>query len=77
MVVDTTIEMEEQIMFDRNNEFKSNYSNTLKQINHLSENLKTDDDKIRLLSLINNLKYYASKIEPQDSIDWYKRSSFR
>lgn len=61
-------------MFERNNEFKSNYSNTLKQINYLSENLKTDDDKIRLLSLINNLKYYASKIEPQDSIDWYNRN---
>ena len=61
-------------MFERNNEFKSNYSNTLKQINNLSENLKTDDDKIRLLSLINNLKYYASKIEPQDSIDWYNRN---
>ena len=56
-------------MFGRNNEFKSKYSNTLKQINYLSENLKTDDDKIRLLSLINALKYYASKIEPQDSID--------
>ena len=61
-------------MFGRNNEFKSNYSNTLKQINYLSENLKTDDDKIRLLSLINALKYYASKIEPQDSIDWYNRN---
>ena len=59
-------------MFERNNEFKANYRNTLKQINHLSENLKTDDDKIRLLSLINNLKYYAAKIEPQDSIDWCK-----
>ena len=59
-------------MFERNNEFKANYRNTLKQINYLSENLKTDDDKIRLLSLINNLKYYAAKIEPQDSIDWCK-----
>lgn len=61
-------------MFERNNEFKTNYKNTLNQINHLSENLKTDDDKIRLLSLINNLKYYASKIEPQDSIDWYNHN---
>lgn len=43
----------------RNNDFKNNYKNTLKQINYLSENLKNDDDKIRLLSLINNLKYYA------------------
>lgn len=58
----------------RNNDFKNNYKNTLKQINYLSENLKNDDDKIRLLSLINNLKYYAGKIEPQDSIDWYNRN---
>ena len=61
-------------MFERNNEFKTNYKNTLNQINYLSENLKTDDDKIRLLSLINNLKYYASKIESQESIDWCKRN---
>lgn len=57
--------------FIKNNDFKENYKNTLIQINILSENLKNDDDKIKLLSLINNLKYYASSIEPQDSIDWY------
>lgn len=61
-------------MFERNNEFKNKYKDTLKQINNLSENLKNDEDKIRLLSLINNLKYYAAKIEPQDSIDWYNRN---
>lgn len=61
-------------MFERNNEFKNNYKNTLKQINYISENLKNDEDKIRLLSLINNLKYYAGKIEPQDSIDWYNNN---
>lgn len=61
-------------MFERNNEFKGNYRIILNQINYLSENLKSDDDKIRLLSLINGLKYYASKIEPQDSIDWCKRN---
>ena len=58
-------------MFERNNEFKNNYQNTLRQINELSVNMRTDDDKIKLLSLINNLKYYAGCIEPQDSIDWY------
>lgn len=58
-------------MFERNNEFKNKYKDTLKQINNLSENLKNDNDKIRLLSLINNLKYYAGCIEPRDSIDWY------
>lgn len=58
----------------RNNEFKNNYQNTLKQINELSVNLKNDDDKIRLLGLINHLKYYASAIEPQDSIDWYNKN---
>lgn len=56
--------------FGNNNEFKNNYQNTLKQINELSANLRNDDDKIRLLGLINNLKYYASAIEPQESIDW-------
>ncbi len=60
--------------FRRNNDFKENYKNTLRQINYISENLKNDDDKIRLLSLINNLKYYASSIEPQESIDWYNKN---
>ena len=56
--------------FERNNEFKNRYQNILKQINELSANLRNDDDKIRLLGLINNLKYYASAIEPQEPIDW-------
>lgn len=56
--------------FGNNNEFKNRYQNTLKQINEISVNLRNDDDKIRLLGLINNLKYYASAIEPQESIDW-------
>ena len=60
--------------FRRNNDFKENYKNTLRQINYISENLKNDDDKIRLLGLINNLKYYASAIEPQESIDWYNKN---
>ena len=59
--------------FKRNDNFKENYKNTLRQINIISENLKNDNDKIRLLSLINNLKYYASSIEPQESIDWYNK----
>jgi hypothetical protein len=36
-------------MFGRNNDFKNNYQNTLRQINELSVNIKNDDDKIRLL----------------------------
>ena len=44
-------------MFERNTEFKNNYRNTLEQINKLSVNIKTDNDKIRLLELINNLKF--------------------
>ena len=36
-------------MFGRNNEFKNNYQNTLKQINELSANIRNDDDKIRSL----------------------------
>lgn len=63
-------------MFGRNNEFKNNYQNTLRQINELSVNIKNDDDKIRLLGLINNLKYYLSGIEPQESIDWFNKKSF-
>lgn len=62
-------------MFGRNNDFKNNYLNTLRQINELSVNMKNDDDKIRLLGLINNLKYYASAIEPQESIDWFNKKS--
>lgn len=64
-------------MFERNNEFKNNYQNTLRQINELSVNIRNDDDKIRLLGLINNLKYYASSIEPKESIDWYNKKSSR
>ena len=60
-------------MFERNNEFKNNYQNTLRQINELSVNIRNDGDKIRLLGLINNLKYYASSIEPKESIDWYNK----
>ena len=63
-------------MFGRNNEFKNNYRNTLRQINELSVNIKNDDDKIKLLGLINNLKYYLSAIEPQESIDWFNKKSF-
>ena len=62
-------------MFGRNSDFKNNYQNTLRQINELSVNMKNDDDKIRLLGLINNLKYYASSIEPQESIDWFNKNS--
>ena len=61
-------------MFGKNNDFKINYQNTLKQINELSVNMKNDDDKIRLLGLINNLKYYASAIEPQESIDYRNKN---
>jgi hypothetical protein len=60
-------------MFEKNGEVKRRYQNTLQQINVLSANLRNDDDKIRLLGLINNLKYYASAIEPQESIDWYNK----
>lgn len=60
--------------FGNNNELKNNYQNTLRQINELSVNLRNDDDKIKLLGLINNLKYYAGAIEPQESIDWYNKN---
>ena len=60
-------------MFERNAEFKNKYHNILEQINKLSANLRNDDDKITLLGLINNLKYYASAIEPQESINYYNK----
>lgn len=60
-------------MFERNTTFKNKYYNTLEQINKLSANLRNDNDKITLLGLINNLKYYASAIEPQESIDYYNK----
>ena len=62
-----------RLKFERNNEFKNRYQNILKQINELSTNLKNDDDKIKLLGLINKLTYYASEIEPQESVDWYNK----
>lgn len=62
-----------RIKFERNNEFRARYQNTLKQINELSVILRNDDDKIRLLGLINKLAYYANAIEPQESIDWYNK----
>lgn len=57
-------------MFEKNNEVRNRYKNVLKQINELNLNIKNDDDKIKLLNLINNLKFYASAIEPQESINW-------
>ena len=60
-------------MFERNTTFKNKYRDTLEQINKLSVNLRNDNDKIILLGLINNLKYYASAIEPQESIDYYNK----
>lgn len=60
-------------MFERNTTFKNKYYNTLEQINKLSANLRNDNDKIILLGLINNLKYYASAIEPQESIGYYNK----
>ena len=63
-----------QLYKDKCTEFKNKYRNTLELINKLSVNIKTDNDKIRLLELINNLKYYVSAIEPQESIDWYNKN---
>lgn len=60
-------------MFEKNTEFKNKYRSTLGEINELSVNIKNDNDKIKLLALINTLKYYASAIEPQESIDWYNK----
>lgn len=59
-------------MFENNNKYKKQYHQLLQQLNYISCNFKTDDDKIKALSIINNLKNIAYKIEPQSSIDYYK-----
>lgn len=59
-------------MFENNNKYKNQYHQLLQQLNYISCNFKTDDDKIKALSIINNLKNIAYKIEPQSSIDYYK-----
>ena len=61
-------------MFENNNKYKKQYHQLLQQLNYISCNFKTDDDKIKALSIINNLRYIADKIEPQASIDWYERN---
>lgn len=59
-------------MFENNNKYKKQYNQLLQQLNYISCNFKTDDDKIKALSIINNLKNIAYYIEPQASIDYYK-----
>ena len=56
-----------------NNSYIKQYSEILNKINSFGTNIKNDSDKIRLLGLINELKYYCLHIEPQDSLDIYNR----
>ena len=60
-------------MFGNNTKYINEYSQLLKQLTYLGANFKNDDDKIKALSIINNLKHIAYKIEPQASIDYYNK----
>lgn len=60
-------------MFSNQQTHKNSYEETLRKINAIGTRIQNDNDKIRLLGLINNLKYYCSSIEPQDSYDLYNR----
>lgn len=60
-------------MFENNNRFKETYSHILQQLVNYGPNFRNDIDKINVLSLINNLKDTAYRIEPQESVDYYNR----
>ena len=60
-------------MFEKQNEWKRRYEDNLRKINSIGTNIKTDEDKIMLLNLINNLKYFCGCIEPQESYDMYNK----
>ena len=53
-------------MLKNNEMYKESFKTTLARITNQFENLRSDKDKSILLGFINNLKYYASKIEPTD-----------
>ena len=59
-------------MFEKQDEWKLRYEENLRKINSIGSNIKTDEDKIKLLNWINNLKYFCSCIEPQDSYNQYR-----
>ena len=61
-------------MFGNNNKYINEYNQLLKQLTYIGANFKSDDDKIKVLGIINSLKNIAYKIEPQASIDWCKRN---
>ena len=60
-------------MFENNNKYINEYSQLLKQLTYMGANFKSDDDKIKVLGIINSLKNIAYKIEPQASIDLYNK----
>lgn len=60
-------------MFENNNRYKEAYKQILNQLVNYNANFRNDNDKIRVLELINHLKDIAYRIEPQDSVDYYSR----
>ena len=53
-------------MLKNNATYKESFKTTLVRITNQIENLRSEKDKSILLGYINNLKYYASKIEITD-----------
>ena len=53
-------------MLKNNTTYKESFKTTLQRITNQIDNLRSDKDKSILLGYINNLKYYASKIEITD-----------
>ena len=60
-------------MCSKNSFYVSQYKEILDKINSFGSNIANDNDKIKLVGLINELKYYCLHIEPQDSLDIYNR----
>ena len=60
-------------MFGNQSNYKSQYEETLRKINYFGTRIQNDNDKIVLMSLINNLKYLCGCIEPQESYDMYNK----
>lgn len=60
-------------MFENNNRFKETYNHILQQLVSIGPNFRNDNDKIKVLEMINHLKDIAYRIEPQDSVDYYNR----
>lgn len=60
-------------MFENNKNYKDQYKRYLSELTRIGCDFKNDDDKIKALGIINNLKNIGYKIEPTDSIEYCKK----